>query len=36
MRSWIFGGALAQIAGVKRKIHFFAMDLPHNDSCFVR
>ena len=31
-----FGEALAQIAGVERKIHFFAMDLPHSDACFVR
>jgi hypothetical protein len=23
-----FGEALAEIAGVERKIHFFAMDLP--------
>jgi hypothetical protein len=31
-----FGEALAEIAGVERKIHFFAMDLPHSDVCFVR
>jgi transposase len=31
-----FGEALAQIAGVERKIHFFAMDLPHSDACFVQ
>jgi transposase len=31
-----FGEALAQIAGVECKIHFFAMDLPHSDACFVR
>ena len=31
-----FGEALAEIAGVERKIHFFAMDLPHSDACFVR
>ena len=30
-----FGEALAVIAGVERKIHFFAMDLPHSDACFV-
>ena len=29
-----FGEALAEIAGVERKIHFFAMDLPHSDACF--
>src|ERR1700746_3138561 len=28
--------ALAEIAGVERKIHFFAMDLPHSDACFVQ
>ena len=27
-----FGEALAEIAGVERKIHFFAMDLPHSDA----
>src|SRR6201984_2785294 len=31
-----FGEALAEIAGVQRKIHFFAMDLPHSDACFVQ
>jgi transposase len=31
-----FGEALAEIAGVERKIHFFAMDLPHRDSCFMQ
>src|SRR3982750_2704220 len=31
-----FGEALAEIAGVESKIHFFAMDLPHSDACFVR
>src|SRR5215472_13731352 len=35
MRRWILA-ALAEIAGVERKIHFFAMDLPHSDACFVR
>jgi transposase len=30
-----FGEALAVIGGVERKIHFFAMDLPHSDACFV-
>jgi transposase len=30
-----FGEALAVIAGVERKIHFFAFDLPHSDACFV-
>jgi hypothetical protein len=31
-----FGEALAEIARVERKVHFFAMDLPHSDACFVR
>ena len=31
-----FGEALAVIGGVERKIHFFAMDLPHSDAGFVR
>ena len=31
-----FGEALAVIAGVERKIHFFAMDLPHSDACLVQ
>jgi transposase len=30
-----FGEALAIIAGVEGKIHFFAFDLPHSDACFV-
>ena len=30
-----FGEALAVIGGVERKIHFFAMDLPHSDAGFV-
>jgi len=31
-----FGEAWAVIGGVERKIHFFAMDLPHSDACFVQ
>src|SRR5438445_3353283 len=31
-----FGEALAVIAGVERKIHFFAMELPHSDGCVVQ
>jgi len=31
-----FGEALAVIGGVKQKIHFFAMDLPHSDGCLVQ
>jgi transposase len=30
-----FGEVLAEIAGVERKIHVFAVDLPHSDACFV-
>ena len=31
-----FGEAWAEIGGVERKIHFFAMDLPHSDAGFVQ
>src|SRR6188472_2347185 len=31
-----FGEAVAEIAGVEHKIHFFAVDLPHSDACFVQ
>src|SRR4051794_39633411 len=31
-----FGEALATIGGVQRQIHFFCMDLPHSDACFVK
>ncbi len=31
-----FGEAFATIAGEDRKIHFFAMDLPHSDDCLVQ
>jgi transposase len=31
-----FGEALTIIAGVERKIHFFALSLPHSDACFVK
>ena len=30
-----FGEADAIISGVKRRAHFFAMELPHSDACFV-
>jgi transposase len=30
-----FGEALVVIAGVERKAHYLAMDLPHSDDCFV-
>ena len=31
-----FGEALAVIAGVERKAHYFVLDLPHSDGCFVK
>ena len=31
-----FGEAMAVVAGVKRKIHYFVLDLPHSDGCFVK
>ena len=31
-----FGEALAVVGGVERKIHFFAMDLPHSDACLAQ
>ena len=31
-----FGEASAVIAGVERRVRFFAMDLPHSDACFVK
>ncbi len=31
-----FGEALAVIGGEERKVHFFAMDLPHSNACFVK
>ena len=30
-----FGEAIGVIGGVERKIHFFALDLPHSDAIFV-
>ena len=30
-----FGEAIGVNGGVKRKIHFFAMDLPYSDAIFV-
>ena len=30
-----FGEADVVIAGVKQRAHFFVMDLPHSDACFV-
>jgi len=31
-----FGEANAVIGGVRQKIHFFCMDLPQSDACFVK
>jgi transposase len=31
-----FGEAVAVIAGERRTIHFFCLDLPHSDACFVK
>ena len=31
-----FGEALAIIGGVERRIHYFVLDLPHSDGCFVK
>ena len=31
-----FGEATAVIAGVEQKIHYFVLDLPHSDGCFVK
>ena len=30
-----FGEAVGVISGIERKIHFFAMDLPHSDAIFM-
>ncbi|EDP61590.1 IS21 family transposase [alpha proteobacterium BAL199] len=31
-----FGEAMVLIGGVERKAHFFVLDLPHSDGCYVR
>ena len=31
-----FGEALVMIGGVEQKAHFFVLDLPHSDGCYVR
>ena len=31
-----FGEAVGVIGGVRQKFHFFCMDLPHSDTCFVK
>ena len=31
-----FGEAVAVIGGVRQKIHFFCLELPQSDACFVK
>ena len=31
-----YGEALVTIGGVTRKAHYFALDLPHSDGCYVK
>ena len=31
-----FGEAVAVLGGEERRIHFFCVDLPHSDACFVK
>jgi transposase len=31
-----FGDAVGVIGGIRQKIHFFCMDLPQSDACFVK
>lgn len=31
-----FGEAVGVIGGVERKLHYFVMELPHSDGCFVK
>ena len=31
-----FGEALGEIGGVVRKLHYFAMALPHSDAFFIK
>ncbi len=31
-----FGEAVVIVAGIRRKAHFFVMDFPHSDQCFVK
>ena len=31
-----FGEAVVGIGGIEQKAHFFVMDLPHSDACYVR
>ena len=36
MRRWILARRSRSIGGVRQKIHFFCMDLPQSDACFVK
>ena len=31
-----FGQAMAVIGGVEQTVHYFVLDLPHSDACFVK
>ena len=31
-----FGEALVVMGGVEQKAHYFALDLPHSDGCFIK
>ncbi len=31
-----FGEAMIVVGGVEQKAHFFVLDLPHSDGCYVR
>ncbi len=31
-----FGEAIVLIGGIEQKAHFFALDLPHSDACYIR
>ena len=30
------GKVVAVIGGAKRRVHYFVLDLPHSDGCFVK
>ena len=32
----VVSGAVVVIGGIEQKAHFFALDLPHSDACYVR
>ena len=33
---YILEFAVAEIGGVRQKVHFFCLDLPQSDACFVK